>query len=376
MLKDKSLKRQIGLAVAGGAAFIVLLGIIKYLMIISAMAAGAAHKPPPDAVSSLVVKRIEWEESIDLVGSLAPVRGTMLSAEEPGKVVKVNFDSGALVKEGDLLVEIDTSVEEANLKSAVANSVLAKQNLDRIKQLIQTKAASKADLDAAEASYRAKEAEAASIRAIIARKRIIAPFAGRTGIRNVNVGQYVRIGDPVVPLQDLTKLFVNFTVPQSQMEYVAVGNTIELSDPTKKATKSLGIVSAVNPQIEVSTRNLSVQGVVENQAEILKPGMFIRVRLVLPQRRNVIAVPTSAVNYAPYGDSVYVIENKDGGSTVRQQIVKLGLKREENIEIASGLNEGDEIVVTGVFKLRPGSVVNVVANAPTRSIVSTELSDT
>lgn len=376
MLKDKSLKRQIGLSIAGGLVFIVVLGIAKFLMIRAAIAEGESHKPPPDAVATMIVKNSEWDESISLVGSLAPVRGTMLSVEEPGKVVKVSFESGTLVNAGDLLVEIDTSVEEANLKSAEANSVLARQNLERTKQLINTKAVSKADLDAAEASYRANEAEAASIRAVIAKKRITAPFSGRVGIRTVNVGQYVRIGDPVVPLQDLTKLYVNFTVPQAQMGLVAVGNLIEVTDPTQEDSRFSGVVSAVNPQVEVNTRNLAVQGVVENPGESLKPGMFIKVRLVLPKRRELIAVPTSAINYAPYGDSIYVVEKKDGIATVRQQIVKLGVKREDLVEVSSGLNPGEEIVVTGVFKLRPGSPVNIIAEAASGGVAPAELPDT
>ena len=378
MLIDKSVKRQVGIAAAAGFLIICILAVAKYRSISKAIAEGASHKPPPDAVATVVLKQTEWDESINLVGSLAPVRGTMISAEEPGKVVKVNFESGTMVQQGDLLIEIDTSVEEANLKSAVANAVLAKQNLDRAKQLISVKAASKADLDTADATFRAREAEAASIRAVIAKKRIVAPFSGRVGIRSVNLGQYVSIGDMIVPIQDLTKLYVDFTVPQSQIGSVSLGNLIEVIDPTNPDQKFSGVVSALNPQVEEKTRNLSVQGIIENPSEILRPGMYVRVRISLPQKRTVIAVPTSAVSYAPYGDSVYVVERPDGEAapTVRQQIVKLGVKKDEAVELATGVKEGEEVVVTGVFKLRPGASININNAVGSGEATPKELPDT
>lgn len=376
-----STKKQILITLAGGILCIVLLGGIKALQIVNAIAEGAKHAPPPDAVTSVVVAEKEWLRQIHSVGSLTPVQGATISAEEPGRVVAIRAESGSLVEKGALLIELDTSVEEADLKAAEANAVRAKLALDRGRTLRSNNAMAQADLENAEANFKQGVAQVESLRAKIAKKRIVAPFAGRLGIKMVNVGEYIEAGKPLIPLHALDRLYVKFAVPQSEVSNLKTGATLRVSTTTGTSLSAGGIVNAINPNIDMSTRTVEVQGVIDNKGEALRPGMFVSVEITQVEQDKVIPLPLTAINYAPYGDSVYVVETmKDPAGKeyrgVRQQIIKLGNRRGDEVAVLSGLTPGQEIITTGIFKLRPGAPVNIQNEIAAKPVTAAELSDT
>lgn len=346
------------LLVIGGIAY------VKYRTISKAIAEHANFMPPPDAVSTLTAKEEVWQQSIAAIASVASSQGTMLSAEEPGKIIKINFTSGAAVKAGDVLVQLDTATEEAQLKSAEAKTELARTNLTRAKNLRPTNAVSQSDYDTYVSQVKQYEADANAIRALIAKKTIVAPFSGRAGIRVVNEGQFVRQGDPIVPLHALDPVYVNFSVPQQQIGQVKLGATVDVSVDAFPADRFVAKVTAINPQVNESTRNADIQATLPNPEEKVRPGMYATVAITLDASQTVIPVPASAISYAPYGNAVYVIEPgkmPDGkeGLTIRQQFVTLGEKRGDQVAILSGLKPGERIATSGLFKLRPGGFVQI-----------------
>lgn len=357
-------KRQVLTGLGIVLCLILVLGGVKGCQIYLAIKNSANFAPPPEAVTSMVTKEEVWPTTLEAVGSLIPEKGATLSTELAGSVAKINFESGSPVKAGMILVELDTSVENANLKSALAKLMLAKQRLDRADALKTTRAMAVAAIQSVESEYKSAEADVNSIKAMIAKKSVVAPFDGKAGIRQVNVGQYVNPGDPIVPVYDLDPLYVNFTLPQTYISEIAAGQEVNLTSDSIPGRIFPAKISAIDPQIDEKNRNFSVQGTVANADEVLRPGMFVKIQVVLPKQETVIALPVSSINYAPYGDSVYVIENmKDPKGAdykgVRQQIVKLGRKRGDQISVVSGLKPGQEIVTSGLFKLRPGGAVNV-----------------
>lgn len=365
---DLQTKRQITKTLSAMLIFTVLLGGVKFIQIRRAIAEHARFSPPPQAVTTVVVKQEMWRESFQTVGSFGAVKGATLGAQESGNVVRVGFESGSRVFEGQVLLELDRSVEEANLQGALAKLELARQNLTRAQTLKGQSAISLANYDDAQAKVKQGEAEVRSIRGVIERKTIVAPFAGRAGIRTVNVGQYVNAGTPLVPLYSVDPIHFNFSVPQQ----VAPA----LKDSTERVKIGVdafpgklfeGVVSAVNPNINEVTRSVEVQATVGNQSEELLPGMFGEVSLDIGSPKEIVAIPTSSVQYAPYGNSVYVVERKTSEkgepvTTVRQQIVQLGVKRGDFVAVTGGLKAGDEVVTLGGFKLRPGASIVVRAD--------------
>lgn len=353
-----------------GVAFTVMflltsvLGVIKTTQIQRAIAEHSRSGPPPESVTTAQTAKVEWRESFDTVGSFVSIQGATLGAKESGNVVAVRFDSGARVKAGDILLEIDRSVEEANLKGALARLEFAKQNLARAQNLRSQSAMSLSTFEDAQSKLRQAESEVQSIRADIERKTIVAPFDGRAGIRTVNLGSYVNAGDPIVPLYSLDPIYFNFSVPQHLAPMLATKVPVTVSVDAFPERKFTGEITAVNPNIDEATRTISIQATVQNQSEEILPGMFGAVHLEVGPERELLAVPATSVTYAPYGNSVYVVErSKDpaGGdlTTVRQQIVQLGRARGDFVSVVKGLKEGDEIVTAGSFKLRPGAVVHV-----------------
>jgi membrane fusion protein (multidrug efflux system) len=342
---------------------VILLAGTKFIQIRKAIGEHARFKQPPEAVTTVKVVKEQWRRSFQTVGSFAAVKGSTLSTQEAGNVVRVGFESGARVVEGQMLLELDRSVEEANLQGALARLELAKQNLARAQTLKGQSAISLANYEDAQARVKQSEAEVRSIRGVIERKTITAPFAGRAGIRTVNVGQYVNAGTPLVPLYSVDPILFNFSVPQQvapslrdSQEKVAV--TVD-AFPDKIFQ---GRITAVNPNINEVTRSVEVQATIPNEQEELLAGMFGEVQMELGNARDIAVVPVSSVQYAPYGNSVYVVERKQdekGGhtATVRQQIVQLGDRRGDFVAVTEGLSTGDEVVTLGTFKLRPGASI-------------------
>jgi membrane fusion protein (multidrug efflux system) len=356
------LKKRILLVIVGLVILVAALSAVKALQIGAMVEQGKKFVPPPETVTTAVATPESWETALTAVGSLAAVQGVTVAAELTGKVAEIAFESGAGVKKGDLLIRQDTSVEDAQLPGAVAQANLAKTVLERNTKMLAEEIISQAEYDAAAAGYEQATAQANNIRAVIGRKTIHAPFSGRLGIRQVNLGQTLREGDPIVTLQSLDPIYVNFTLPQQQFAQLRTGMPVRVTCDALPGLTVDGRITAVNPLVDAETRNIQLQATVANPSEKLRPGMFVNAAVGLPARKKVLAVPATAVLYAPYGDSVFIVEDDKegkGGKTLRQQFVRLGEKRGDFVAVTEGLSGGENVVSTGVFKLRNGQAVVV-----------------
>lgn len=345
------------------AAFLTALGLFKFQQIQTAIAEGAAWQPPPEAVTTVVAEQERWPATLAAIGTVAAVQGVTVSADLPGIVERIAFESGSTVDRGEVLIKLDTSQEAAQLKAAEAQLELARLQLERMRGLRAKGVTSQSEFDAAEAAFTQADARVGEIRATIARKTVRAPFAGILGIRQVNLGQYLNPGDPVVPLQSLDPIYVDFAVPQQQVAGLRSGTEVIVSAEGAEA-ETVGQVTAVDSVVDPATRNVQVQATFDNRDGSLRPGMFVQTRVVLGEGSPVIALPASAVSYAPYGDSVFIVEPIEGPNGqsypgVRQQFVKLGASRGDQIAVLSGVAAGEEVVTSGVFKLRNGAAVLV-----------------
>lgn len=342
---------------------VILIGV-KALQFVSLMKAGKAFVQPPTTVTSATVKKSDWQPTLDAVGSISPVQGATLSAELAGVVSAINFQSGSRVDQGQVLIKLDTSSEEAQLRSAQADAELAKSELDRAQNLSQGHVISRSELDTAQAKYDAAKAAVDNMQALINKKEIHAPFSGVAGIRYVNVGQMVAAGDKLVALQTLDKVFADFSLPQKDLDKVRVGMPVHVRTDAVPGREFSGTLSAINPAVDPATRSVQLQASLDNKDHALRAGMFARVQVVLPQKNSTLYIPETAVAYAPYGDSVYVIEKKRNEKTkkeelvLRQQFIRLGETRGDFVAVTDGLKEGQQVVSTGAFKLRNG--LNVV----------------
>lgn len=344
--------------------FLAVLGFVKFRQFQAMAEEFAAMQPPPDAVTTIVAAREEWPATLNAIGTVAAVQGVTVSADLPGIVNRIAFDSGKTVDKGDILVQLDTRQEQAQLAGAESQLQLARLNFERMQGLVQQDAVSRAEFDAAAAAHKQAEARLGEIRATIERKTIRAPFAGVLGIRQVNLGQYLNGGDPVVPLQSLNPVYVNFGVPQQEAGQMHPGRSVSITVGELGGSKFTGRVSAIDSVVDQTTRNVQVQATLGNPGGKLRPGMFVQAQVTLGAGRQVVALPASAINYAPYGDSVFIVSDMKNpqGKTyrgVRQQVVKLGDARGDQIAVLSGINPGEEIVTSGVFKLRNGAPVQV-----------------
>ena len=345
-------------------AVIATLGFVKFRQISAAMAGGKAFSPPPEAVTTVVAERTEWAATLDAVGSVAPVQGVTLSADLPGVVDRIAFVSGAHVDMGQLLLTLDARQEKAQFASAEARRELARLSLDRARTLLAQNAIAQADFDGASAQFKQAEAGMQEVQAAIDRKTLRAPFAGITGIRQVNLGEYVHSGDPVVSLQSMEAVYVNFSVPQQSLAALKVGATVHATADGGPAGSFNGRVTAIDPIVNDATRNVEVQATFQNWRGQLRAGMYATVQVVVGAGEPIVALPTSAINYAPYGNSVFILEDMkgpDGKSFrgVRQQFVKLGRSQGDQVAVIEGVQPGQEVATSGVFKLRPGAAVVV-----------------
>jgi len=338
-------------AVFAVLAVLLLLIDLKALQIRAMGAMAAKMAPPPTTVTSAVVKEEDWTPTLSAVGSISAVQGALLSTDLAGTVAKVNFQSGGEAKKGDVLVQLVQSQEEADLD-------LARNDLARARDLAARKVISKADLDAADSKFKQKEG-------IVAKKEVRAPFDGQLGIRQVNVGQMIKDGQQVVQLTALDPLYVDFALPQQELAKISAGLEVRVRTDAVPGREFKGKLTAINSMVDTVTRNVSLQGTLENPDHTLRPGIFAKVDLLLPEKRKALVVPGSAISYAPFGDSVFVIETKKDPKTgketqsIRQQFVKIGEARGDLVAITDGLKANETIVGTGVFKLRNGTAVIV-----------------
>ena len=345
-------------------AVLAVLGFLKFQQFQAAAAQAAGFQPPPEAVTTIVAQPEEWPDTLAVIGTTAAVQGVTVSADLPGLVARISFESGQSVRQGDVLVELDTREEQAQLAAAEAQRELARLNFERMQALVVDGAISRADYDRAAAEQKSSDARVGEIRAGIARKTIRAPFSGVLGIRQVNLGQYLSAGDPVVPLQSLHPIYVNFGVPQQDTARVRVGGRIRVTTDNLSGVEFTGRVTAIDSVVSPETRNVQVQATVPNPGGKLRPGMFVQTSVVTGATRSNVSLPASAISYAPFGDSVFVLADMKGpgGQTyrgARQQFVKLGPSRGDRVAVLSGVNPGDEVVTSGTFKLRNGAAVHV-----------------
>ncbi len=340
------------------------LGLVKYRQIQAAISASSNFQMPPEAVTTTTAKEERWRNSLQSIGSVEAVHGVTVAADLPGIVESIAFKSGDRVRQGDVLVTLSTRQEQAQLTAAESRLELTRLNLERTQGLRQEGISAQADLDKAMAEHDQAKAAVGEIRATIQRKSIRAPFAGILGLRLVNLGQYLTSGQPVVPLQSLDSVYVDFSVPQQELSHVPIGAEVRVTSDELGKKQHTGKITAIDSVVDPSTRNLRIQATFANPDLTLRPGMFVDTEVLLEEGSMVIPIPSSSIQYAPYGDSVFVVEQmkgKDGKSYlgVRQQFVKLGPGRGDQKAVLSGIKAGEEIVTSGVFKLRNGSAVRV-----------------
>ena len=351
------------------ALFVAALGFVKFKQIQTAIAEGAAFQPPPEAVTTIVAGQEEWPSTLGAIGTVAAVQGVTVSADLAGIVERIAFESGQAVRQGDVLALLDTRQERAQLAAAEAQRDLARINFDRMQGLLHEHVISRAEFDRATADQRETDARVGEIAATIDRKTIRAPFSGILGIRQVNLGQYLSGGGALVTLQSLNPIYVNFGVPQQATAQMKSGRGVRITSDSLPGVEFAGRITAIDSIVDEATRNVQVQATLANPDGKLRPGMFVQTMVILGAPSQIVSLPASAVSYAPYGDSVFIVTDIKGenGQTyrgVRQQFVKLGGTRGDQIAITSGVNAGDEVATSGVFKLRNG--VAVVVNNKVR----------
>ena len=318
---------------------------------------------PPTTVSSAVVKEEDWAPTLSAIGSVSAVQGAVVSTELGGVVAEIDFQNGSVAKKGDVLMRLDSSAEEAQLHTAQADLELAKANLERERDLVARKVVSKQEFDTAQSTFGQKQGAVDNMRAFITKKEVRAPFDGMLGIRQVNVGQMINSGQQVVQLTALDRVYVDFALPQQNLPQLGTGYEARVHADALPGREFKGELTAINSMVDNVTRNISLQATLDNPDHVLRPGMFVKVDVILPQKSKTLVIPGSAVSYAPYGNSVFVIDKKKDPKTgkesqsLRQAFVRIGEARGDFVAITEGLKAGDVVVSTGVFKLRNGMPV-------------------
>jgi len=356
-------KRMI-LMLALTAVFVAGLGFLKFRQIQTAIAQGAAFQPPPDAVTTTIARQEEWPATFNAIGTVAAVQGVTVSADLPGTIDRIAFESGQAVRQGEILAQLDTRQERAQLVALEAQRDLARLNHSRMRDLLDERVISRSEYDRAMTDQKHAEAQVAEIMTTIERKTIRAPFTGVLGIRQANVGQYLAAGDPIVQLQSLHPIYVNFGVPQHEAGRLRAGREVRIVAEDLGGREFAGRITAVDAAVDAATRNVQVQATLANPEGRLRPGMFVQAEVVLGASQAVVALPAPAISYAPYGDSVFIVtdlKTQDGRAYrgVRQQFVKLGGSRGDLVAVLEGVRPGEEVVTSGVFRLRNGSAVQI-----------------
>lgn len=352
--------KKIILSIVAVVLVLMALAGVKALQIGSLIAFGKSYTPPPETVSTAAATEEKWQETIPAVGSISAVQGVKITAEIPGTVDEIKFESGAVVNKGDLLVSLDTTTEEAQLRALEAQVEWAHTNLLRFKSLRSENTVSQAELDQAETDLKQKQANADAVRATIAKKHLRAPFAGKLGIRQINLGEYLEAGKLIVSLQALAPVYADFSLPQQELARLRTGLAVRVTSDTYPDKKFLGTLTAINPDLDVATRSVRLQATFANDEHQLRPGMYARIEVLLPDEHPVLSIPATSILRAPYSDSVYVVEagtNAAGGLTVRQQFIRTGRTRGDFVSVTVGLKPGDRVVTSGIFKLRNGMKV-------------------
>jgi membrane fusion protein, multidrug efflux system len=357
MIRKISIAVLLVLLVLGGLAG------VKALQFRKLMAGAKTFAAPPESISSAPVREEKWQGTLTAIGSITAAQGVTVTPEIAGIVRQIAFESGAVVANGDLLVRLDTSSEEAQLRALEAQEELARLNLTRERSLRTQNMVSQAELDGAEATLKQTQGNADTIRATIEKKTIRAPFAGSLGLRLANLGQYLEAGKPIVSLQSLSPVYADFSLPQQELARLKTGMTVRVTTDAYPGRQFDGTLTAINPDLDPQTRSVGLRASFDNPGQLLRPSMFVRVEVLLPEEQPVLAIPATSILSAPYGDSVYVIEPKAGNTNskpelvVRQQFIRIGRARGDFVSVESGLKPGERIVSSGIFKLRNGMSV-------------------
>jgi membrane fusion protein (multidrug efflux system) len=373
------------IAILGLLGIVVVLGGTKFFQIYAMIQAGKHMVPPPVAVTTAKVQTVEWQPLRPAVGTLIAIRGTTLSSELTGTVREIGFQNGSLVKKGQVIVRLDTSAEQAQLQSALADLALAKQTLERNEGLRKQEVNTQAELETAQARDKQTRAAVVNLQAIINKKIIRAPFDGRAGIRAVELGQVVSPGTPIVSLQTVTPIYAEFQLPQQALADVKLGQKVTLKVDVFPGKSWEGTVTTINPEVDPATRNVRMRATVDNPDGSLNPGMFASVEVEAGNAHQALIVPATSVIYAPYGDSVYLVEEQkedpnakadpndkaakpapapkspDGKPTLvaRQQFVRLGERRGDFVAVLNGLKGDETVVSNGAFKLRNNQTIMI-----------------
>jgi len=316
---------------------------------------------PSETVATAVAHEETWPETLTAVGSVSAAQGVLVAPEIAGKVSEIAFESGATVKAGELLLRLDTTSEEAQLRAAEAQADLAKITAERQRKLQADKTVSQSEVDQADAAWKQAAANADNIRTVIQKKTIRAPFAGKLGIRLVNLGEQLEAGKGIVSLQSLSPMFVDFSLPQQEFAQLQTGLKVRAAADAYPTNQFEGEIAAINPELDTATRSVRVRAKFENSGELLRAGMFARVTVLLPREDPVLVIPATAILSAPYGDSVFLVTPDKAGSTnlvVQQAFVRTGRMRGDFVSVASGLKAGDRVATAGIFKLHNGLSVH------------------
>lgn len=343
----------LGLVVGG-------LGYLKYRQIEQQSAMSAA--PPPPTVSVTAVRNESLTPRVNAVGSVTAVQGVMVNNEVDGQVKEILFESGAVVASGTPLVQLDDTVDQADLEGLLADLALAKIRRDRNARLLKSRAVSQEDFDEISATLQKAEALVAAKQALVEKKTIRAPFAGQLGIRLVNLGEYLAAGSAIVPLQALDPVYVDFSLPERRIAEVAIGQTVEVQVAAYPERTFSGTIQAINAAVDRGSRNIQVRAELGNPEQLLRPGMFAQVGVVLATQESVLMLPRQAIAFNTYGDSVLQIEMQDDATIVQRRQVRTGAVRDQDVVILDGLAAGDRVVLAGHVKLRNGQAVQIVAD--------------
>lgn len=331
-----------------------------------------ANRPEPEfPVTAMVTKAQDWVPTIEAIGFIEPNQGVTLSTELAGTIDAITFESGKPVKADQLLLSLDSTVERANLRASQAKLPAAKAKFDRFQNLYKTSSISKEQLDDAEAAYRSLEADIESLKATIARREVRAPFSGVVGLRNVFLGQYLQPGTDIVRLEDTSVMRLRFTVPQTDISKIKLGQTIKINVDAYPQTQFDGHITAIEPAVNFQSGLIQVQADIPNNDGQLRSGMFARASIILPTVKDQIVIPQSAISFTLYGQNVYVLKegeetDKEGNKVkvlrAKQVVVKAGERRGNDVHVLSGIQAGDQIVLSGQVRLSNDTKVHVVEN--------------
>lgn len=319
---------------------------------------------PVETVTAIRAQVATWQPTIKAVGSLEAVQGVEITAETTGKIIEIAVDDGARVEAGQVVARLDSDGLRAELRGARAEASLAQIQRDRQRRLREQRAVSESDLDQAASQLEQALARVDDIQAQLEKKTIKAPFSGRLGILEVDIGQYLSPGDPLVTLQTLDPISVDFSVPQQELARIAVDQPVVVRADAFEGQPFRGHITAISPKVNTQTRSVAVRGRLVNPDGLLRPGMFVDTAVELPREDNVITLPQTAITYNPYGDSVFLISEQqtdsgDPALVVERKFVKSGATRGDQVQILKGVSEGDRVVTSGQLKLRNGSKVTI-----------------